>query len=70
MTNFYPAQYNKDGLFDIRHNYLQEQFMDSSEIFKLIEQVVRMGDFTLGSSVDQFEVNFANKIGTKYAIGT
>lgn len=69
MTNFYPAQYNKDGLLDIRHNYLQEQFKDSSEIFKLIEQVVRMGDFTLGSSVDQFEVNFANKIGTKYAVG-
>jgi len=69
MNNFYPAQYKNDGFLEIRHNYLPEQFMDSSEIFKLIEQVVRMGDFTLGSSVDQFELNFANKIGAKYAIG-
>lgn len=69
MNNFYPVQYKNDGFLEIRHNYLPEQFMDSSEIFKLIEQVVRMGDFTLGSSVDQFELNFANKIGAKYAIG-
>ncbi len=69
MKNFYPEQYLKDSELTIKHNYLKEQFSDYQEIFKKIEQVVLENDFTLGKAVDQFEENFAEAVGAKYAIG-
>ena len=61
--NFYPEKYKTDNLLEIRHNYLPEQFENSTEILNLIRKVVEIGDFTLGQSVDEFEENFAKKIG-------
>jgi len=67
--NFYPDQYNKDSKLEINHNYLQEQFADHDEILKKIKEVVIKGDFTLGSSVDEVESEYASLCGTKHAIG-
>ena len=67
--NFYPDQYNKDGKLEINHNYLQEQFADHDEILKKIKEVVIKGDFTLGSTVDDVEKEYAALCGTKHAIG-
>jgi dTDP-4-amino-4,6-dideoxygalactose transaminase len=69
MKNFYPEKYKTDSLLEIRHNYLPEQFENSTEIINLIRKVVEIGDFTLGQSVDEFEENFAKKIGAGHAVG-
>jgi dTDP-3-amino-2,3,6-trideoxy-4-keto-D-glucose/dTDP-3-amino-3,4,6-trideoxy-alpha-D-glucose/dTDP-2,6-dideoxy-D-kanosamine transaminase len=67
--NFYPNQYEQDAKLDINHNYLVEQFHDHDEILKKIKEVVIKGDFTLGSTVDEVERDYANLCGTKHAIG-
>lgn len=67
--NFYPDQYNKDSQLTINHNYLLEQFSDHDLILEKIKQVVLRGDYTLGSSVDSLEKEYASLIGTKHAIG-
>ena len=69
MKNFYPKKYKGDSLLEIRHNYLPEQFENSAEILDLIRKVVEVGDFTLGQSVDEFEENFAKRIGVEHAVG-
>ena len=69
MKNFYPNQYQKDSLYKINHNYLSEQFSDSEDILKKINEVVKNNDFTLGKTVDEVEVLIANEANTKYAIG-
>jgi dTDP-3-amino-2,3,6-trideoxy-4-keto-D-glucose/dTDP-3-amino-3,4,6-trideoxy-alpha-D-glucose/dTDP-2,6-dideoxy-D-kanosamine transaminase len=51
------------------HNYLSEQFSDVKEILKLVEQVVKNNDFTLGRAVDEFEDRFAKAHNAKYAVG-
>ncbi len=67
--NFLPGQYQTDSKFLIKHNYLEQQFLDHEEILYKIKNVVLNGDFTLGKAVDDFEDNFKNLIGTKFAIG-
>ena len=67
--NFLPDQYKKDSKLKISHNYLREQFSDYSKIFKEITNVVKKGDYTLGSAVDECEKSFAKRTGAKYAIG-
>ena len=67
--NFLPNQYKKDSKLKISHNYLQEQFFDYSKIFKEITNVVKRGDYTLGSAVDECEQNIAKRTGAKYVIG-
>ena len=67
--NFLPNQYKKDSKLKISHNYLKEQFSDYSKIFKEITKVVKKGDYTLGSAVNECEKNFAKRTGAKYAIG-
>jgi aminotransferase EvaB len=68
-VNFLPGQYQTDSKFLIKHNYLEQQFLDHEEILYKIKNVVLNGDFTLGKAVDDFEDNFKNLIGTKFAIG-
>lgn len=58
-TNFYPEQYKKTGQFPINHNYLSEQFADYQDVLALVAEVVKQGDFTLGSAVDKFENDFS-----------
>jgi aminotransferase EvaB len=67
--NFYPEQYNNDAKLEINHNYLLEQFSDHDVILEKIKKVVKNGDYTLGSAVDDLERDFAKIIGTKHAIG-
>ena len=69
LKNFYPDQYTNTNRHKINHNYLSEQFLDYEDIFEQIADVVRLGDYTLGSAVDAFESNFAAKVGVKHAIG-
>ena len=47
--NYLPNQYLKTNKLTINHNYLQNQFNDSEEIFKDIKKLVERGDYTLGS---------------------
>jgi len=67
--NFLPEQYRQTGALEINHNYLHDQFADHDEIWLKIREVVRRGDFTLGSEVDLVEEEFARISGTKHAIG-
>ena len=67
--NFYPNQYEQDAKLDINHNYLLEQFQDHAKILEKIKDVVIKGDFTLGSTVDEVERDYASLCGTKHAIG-
>jgi dTDP-4-amino-4,6-dideoxygalactose transaminase len=67
--NFLPEQYKTTGQMNINHCYLQDQFSDYQEIFKKIENLVQVGDYTLGKEVDIFEQRYADIVGTKYAIG-
>jgi len=69
VKNFLPSQYKQTNALPINHNYLNQQFADYETIFQKIKQVVLKGDFTLGSSVDELEENFARITQTKYAIG-
>ncbi len=55
--------------FKARYSYLPEQFADPAEIFTKLEELVKSGDFTLGSPVREFEEKFAELIGTRHAIG-
>jgi aminotransferase EvaB len=69
MKNFLPKQYKKTTKLKINHSYLVEQFSDYSKIFKEIAKVVKKGDYTLGKKVNEFEKNFAKRIGAKFVIG-
>ena len=67
--NFLPRQYEETGRLEINHNYLQSQFADYEEILAKIGEVVRRGDFTLGTEVDRLEDEFATLIGARHAVG-
>ena len=67
--NFLINQYLSDKKMFIKHNYLTEQFQDSKKIFKLIKDILRFNDFTLGRYVEKFELEFCKYQKTKYAIG-
>ena len=68
MLNYLPKQYKKNRKLNINHSYLVEQFSDYTKIFKEIEKVVKKGDYTLGSAVNECEKSFAKRTGAKYAI--
>ena len=68
MKNFLPKQYSADKNYNIKHNYLSEQFSDYKIIFKKIEKVVKNNDFTLGTEVDVFEENIKKLLGEKYVV--
>src|SRR5687768_3866609 len=69
VINFLPEQYEKTGALPINHNYLAQQFADYETIFEKLKEVVKKGDFTLGSTVDDFEKEFSKITQTKHAIG-
>ena len=41
--------------FEIKHNYLTDQFKDYKDIFKKIEKLILSNEFTLGKPVSIFE---------------
>ena len=53
----------------VRYSYLQEQFSDCEDLWNELKLFVETGDFTLGKALDEFELSFAELIGSKYAIG-
>ena len=53
----------------VRYSYLSEQFKDCDDLWSELKEFVKTGDFTLGKKLDLFEKNFADLIGTKYAVG-
>jgi len=53
----------------VEYSYLREQFKDHDVILKKISEVVKTGDYTLGTAVSEFEEKFAALLGSKYAIG-
>ena len=53
----------------VRYSYLKQQFVNCDDLWDELKKFVSTGDFTLGKHLKRFEKNFANLIGTKYAIG-
>ncbi len=53
----------------VRYSYLSQQFENCSDLWNELKDFVATGDFTLGKPLTEFEVNFAELIGTKFAIG-
>ena len=53
----------------VRYSPLADQFADVDEVFEELRALVRSGDFTLGRVVSEFEAQFAEAVGTRYAIG-
>ena len=67
--NYLPGQYQQTAKYDINHNYLQQQFADYEHILAKIRLLVQKGDYTLGTSVDEFEENIQKLTGSRFAIG-
>ena len=67
--NYLPEQYKQNDKLGINHNYLKQQFSDHDIIWSKIREVVKRGDFTLGSEVDLLEKEYAQISGTNHAIG-
>ncbi len=67
--NFLINQYKSENLYKIKHNYLSEQFKNSSKIFSDIKRLVKDGDYTLGKNVEKFERNIIKITGAKYCLG-
>ena len=53
----------------VRYSYLPQQFENCNELWSDLKSFVSTGDFTLGKPLEEFEKNFANLIGTKFAVG-
>ncbi len=68
IKNFLPKQYAKDKKFNIKHNYLSEQFKDYNLILNKIKKVIKYNDFTLGKEVNIFENNIKNILNQKYVV--
>lgn len=66
--NYLPNQYEKMSKIKINHSYLIEQFSDYSKILERIKKVIKRGDYTLGSAVDDFEKNLSKRMGSKFTI--
>lgn len=53
----------------VRYSPLGDQFADCEEIWTDLRALVRSGDFTLGKVVAEFEAEFADILGARYAVG-
>ncbi len=53
----------------VRYSYLPQQFSNCEDLWIELKKFVSTGDFTLGKPLLEFEKNFANLIGSKYAVG-
>jgi dTDP-4-amino-4,6-dideoxygalactose transaminase len=54
----------------VPYSYLERQFASNAEaILADIRELVRTGDYTLGSVVQEFESRFAGMVGVRHAIG-
>jgi dTDP-4-amino-4,6-dideoxygalactose transaminase len=53
----------------VRYSPLGQQFAEPDEIFEELRELVRSGEFTLGTPVREFEEMFADMLQMKHAIG-
>lgn len=53
----------------VRYSPLAPQFAEPDAIFDELRALVKSGDFTLGTPVDEFETMFAQTTGRRFAIG-
>lgn len=53
----------------VRYSYLPQQFAEADDLWAELKAFVQTGDFTLGKPLTEFELRFAELIGTKHAIG-
>ena len=53
----------------VRYSYLSQQFSECDDLWVKLKDFVKTGDFTLGKPLENFESNFADLIGSKYAVG-
>ena len=53
----------------VRYSYLEKQFEDCENLWTDLRSFVSTGDFTLGKPLAVFESEFAELIGTQFAIG-
>jgi dTDP-4-amino-4,6-dideoxygalactose transaminase len=54
----------------IKYNYLNQEFKNSTPIFKRWKQLIKSTDFTLGRYVKEFEEKFVKFVKSKYCIAT
>lgn len=62
-------QKQTESPYKVEWSYLPQQFANIDPIIKQIREFIPTGDFTIGKRLTQFEHEFAEKMGTKYAIG-
>ena len=57
------------GKMEVKFSYLDRQFPDIENYLDDISRVVKIGDFTLGAAVEDFERQFADFTGHLHAVG-
>ena len=53
----------------VRYSYLSQQFAECEDLWEELKAFVPTGDFTLGKPLQKFEQQFAEMIGTEFAVG-
>lgn len=56
-------------MMQVKYSYLDQQFSDPEPYLNKIRDLVKRGDFTLGSPVEEFEQRFSELCGLPYAVG-
>lgn len=64
-----PLSIIKSNPFKVEWSYLGDQFSEIETVLNKFRSFVPTGDFTLGHPLEEFEKQFAQKMGAKYAIG-
>src|SRR3989338_3669047 len=68
-TKNLPPRAKSTKVTEVRYSYLDTQFADAEPILEDIRKLLKIGDFTLGRPVQEFENQFARYTGAQYAIG-
>ena len=53
----------------VKYIDLQAQFKENREVRRIIDEILKSGQFVMGPAVEEFERNFARLCGVKHAIG-
>jgi len=54
---------------EVKYLDLQSQFKENQEVRRVIDEILASGQFVMGPAVEEFERNFAELSGVRYAIG-
>ncbi len=69
QTSVLVGHFERGAFMKVRYSYLPQQFANPDLIFEQLRSHLKTCAFTLGPEVEQFERQFAQLIGTQYAIG-